>query len=126
MIDFKKIAERIEAEQGYCNLSDRHYAAVDGIRTHNTTNVATPVKVHWLIDWHEPQRPVLRFLDGVTGYESFYVDHMHDWQGGRPLSICAGTPGRWDSLSVDGDQVKAILNVVAGMQGQMVEALEVK
>lgn len=93
-INFMGLVEKIREEQGYCTLADRHYAAVDGVRIHCVTGKRTDVKVHWLIDW-EDDRPVLWFLDGVTGYESYYVASLKKyWQDDERLCICAGTEGR--------------------------------
>lgn len=52
----------------------------------------------------------LHIVDGsVTGYESISIKDLlahGDWSKG--WSACAGTKGRWDSLRIDGKDMKAL------------------
>lgn len=56
------------------------------------------------------EEPWLHIVDGsVTGYESISIKDLlrhTDWTGG--WSACAGTKGRWDSLRIDGKDMKQV------------------
>lgn len=54
--------------------------------------------------------PWLKIVDGgVTGYESISIKDLlrhEDWSTG--WSCCAGTKGRWDSLRINGEDMKQL------------------
>lgn len=113
MIDFKKRVQGIEDTRGYCSLLTKHYSSIDGTRTNCTTGVETSTKVHRVIDWTKNGK-VIVFLDGVTGYESYYTDHLVNYNvldipDNVPCYICYGTKDKWDTLVVDRYQIKQII-----------------
>ena len=113
MIDFKKRVQGIENTKSYCSLLTKHYSTIDGTRTNCTTGVETSVKVHWVIDWTKNSK-VIVFLDVVTGYESYYIDHLVDYNvldipDNVPCCICYGTKDKWDTLVVSRQQIKHII-----------------
>ncbi|ACK73994.1 hypothetical protein PCC7424_5419 (plasmid) [Gloeothece citriformis PCC 7424] len=118
---FKKLTEKTRSEKGYCLLGERSYATIDGIRTHHTTQKKTSVKIHWICELRE-ERPVFVLLNGVTGWESWSIQHLIDFGlfNDRELTYflaCAGTTGRWDKLILDREQVKKVVLELVSIYG---------
>lgn len=79
---------------------------VDAILTDCWTNESKTVQVTWELrdDW------IGIVEGGVTGYEAYklerpILDHIAE---GRELCVCAGTPKRWDSMSIPASSVRLL------------------
>ena len=115
MVDFKAMLEKRQAEQGYCRIPDNKYATIQGWRTHNATNVVTPVDIHWICEW-KSDRKVLTLLNGVTGYENWNISDLVEFglftDSNEFFCACAGTPNRWDTLMLDCKQVQEVVKAL--------------
>ena len=50
--------------------------------------------------------PVIKFIGGPTGFESYYIkDLLEDQSKSGPFWICAGTINRWPRCSVEFSEV---------------------
>lgn len=62
---------------------------------------------------------------GITGLESFYVSDIMPKTPGEKhetgLFFCAGTPGRWDSLSISADEYNALCDKIRELKLQCCE-----
>lgn len=94
------LSEEARQKQGFCYLQNSHYAKVKAIRTDCRTGRERSVEVSWLVDFSCSSRPKLRFINGVTGYEAFYLKDLRIEEEGGALCLCAGTKNRWDTLIV--------------------------
>ncbi len=117
MVDFKPLLEKLQRDQGFCSLLDESYATIDGTRTHCVTGEENPVKVHWVCSWDKEGNPSLELLDGVTGFEKWYIkDLIENPNFFNPnalcFSACAGTPNRWDSLYLDIYQLREVVTLL--------------
>lgn len=114
MLSFKEKVEEIQNRRGYCSLPDNHYATVDGTRTNCITGVETPVKIHWVIEWVDSTNKVVTFLNGVTGYEGYYISSLVQCSlledsTNNVVVLCAGTKSRWDTLTISRQQLQQIV-----------------
>ena len=114
MINFSKLLKDLQDKEGRCLLPDTAYDWVDGYRKSCITGQCTYAKVHYII---EPGYSGMCFtiLNGVTGFESYYVDDLldndypEDGFDAQYFPACCGTMGRWDGLYLNWQQVKGKL-----------------
>lgn len=114
MLNFKEKVEEIQNRRGYCTLLYNHYATVDGIRTNCITGIETPVKVHWVIERVDNTTKVITFLNGVTGYEGYYIDDLVQCglledSTNDVVVVCAGTNNKYDTLTISRQQLQQIV-----------------
>lgn len=113
MIVFDKLVEDIRKKNGFCTLADNRYDTISAVQVHCVTNKKTQLEVHYRIDRCTDGRSILKILDGVTGYESWYVDDLKRyWKDVDQFCACAGTANRWDELWLDATKVKQIIGRV--------------
>lgn len=103
-LDFAKLLRKLEDKEGVCHLPYFCFDTIDGIRIDCVTLKERPVKLHYTFEYGE-NGLIFRILDGVTGYESYYVwdllnNPCSDW-----WYACCMTPNHWDGLKVNGQQV---------------------
>lgn len=60
---------------------------------------------------NENERRIFRLINGVTGYESFYIDS--DLRNVKQMCergwrACAGTKGSWDRLVIPADEMRKV------------------
>ncbi|UBF29883.1 hypothetical protein K9N68_37365 (plasmid) [Kovacikia minuta CCNUW1] len=111
-INFGQLAKEIQEKNGYCLLSPHHYAKIRGVRIHNRTEEKTDVLIPWIIEECEG-RKVLKLLEGVTGWEAWYVEDIKKFPPDtETFAACAGTPGRWDTLLVNSADVMEVVRLV--------------
>ncbi len=81
-----------------------------GILTNCITSKETDVELEYEITMRNGER-VFSLLNGVTGWESFYIDHwttrLDDMKKTGWLA-CAGTKGRYDRLFIPADEMQKI------------------
>lgn len=111
-VDFKRLTKELQDKTGSCLLQDTHYDCVDGYRINCLTGEKTEEKIHYRIDESRSGRKIFKILNGVTGYESYYVSDLlasksEDLSGF--WAACGLTKGRWDGLYVNAKQVNAKL-----------------
>ncbi|GFE69030.1 hypothetical protein [Chroococcus sp. FPU101] len=98
MVDFKKAVQEKQMKNGCCYLPESSYATVKGKRINCVTNQAIEVDLPYLIIIEDHQ-PILKFLNGVTGAEAYYINEklfaICERQT-ETFCLCAGTPQRWD------------------------------
>lgn len=106
-IDFKALTRELEDKQGRCLIPGASYDWVSGYRVNCITGERDPLKVYYLIE-EGSHGYSINFLNGVTGFESYYVHDLLGNKQDRPTgywAICCETMGRWDGLYVDAKQV---------------------
>jgi hypothetical protein len=57
-------------------------------------------------------RKIFQLINGVTGYESFYIDSEYNHLENvcdNGWTACAGTKGVWDKLFIPGDEMRKAL-----------------
>lgn len=98
MIDFGTMRDKVRDQKGYCVLPTDLYCSVLGYREHHTTGALTKYQINFVMDFSY-SKPSIQFLNGVTGYEVFFVEDLLKCT--TPF-IClnAGTEGRYDSLKI--------------------------
>lgn len=74
-VNFKFLTEKIQNEKGKCLLPDDHYDWVDGYRVNCVTGERKDLKIYYRIDDGYSGK-CFQILNGVTGYESFYVQDL--------------------------------------------------
>lgn len=96
---------------------------IKGILTNCTTNVETIVDIDYEITDQDGRR-IFKLLNGVTGHEGFYIDHvginpfidsfMSDIDKMRKYGwlACTGTKDMWNKLFIPADQMQKALNGV--------------
>lgn len=60
-------------------------------------------------------KPTLKLLNGVTGYEEFHIEDLlknFPFKDTDRVMWCAGTPGRWDRVFVKGPEMNEVLKAV--------------
>ncbi|PSF30537.1 hypothetical protein C7H19_23790 [Aphanothece hegewaldii CCALA 016] len=111
MVDFRKAVQEKQIKNGYCSLPQSSYATVKGKRINCVTNQATEVDLPYLIILEDHQA-ILKFLNGVTGAEAYYINEklfaICEKQT-EAKSLCAGTPQRWDRLTIPIKSLEKIL-----------------
>lgn len=81
-----------------------------GILTNCVTDKQTEVELEYEITERDGEK-VFSLLNGVTGWESFYIDHWSTNLEGMKKSgwlACAGTKGRWDKLFIPAEEMQKI------------------
>ena len=85
---------------------------------HHSTGYPKVVSVRPILEFNhdEPDKCILRFRNGVTGHESYYLRSLVDskQQNDRrseDIAICAGTTGRWDRQIIPFKQLDPILDL---------------
>jgi hypothetical protein len=133
-IDFKALTEQIENEKGRCLIPQSSYDWVDGFRVDCITGARTPQKVYYLIE-DNGNGHCIRFLNGVTGFESYYVVDLLANKNEHPSGFWAAscgcvlrlrlaaasceTIGRWDGLYVNAKQVQEKLQNLPFLKGNL-------
>jgi hypothetical protein len=59
-------------------------------------------------------KPVLKVDNGITGYESFYLEDLKNHKGN--LFWCAGTPGEWDSLMTYAEDTEKMIRMAVSLK----------
>jgi hypothetical protein len=106
-IDFNALTRKLEDKKGRCFIPITSYDWVSGYRVDCITDERTPVKVYYLIE-EGAHGYSIKFLNGVTGFESYYVHDLLANEQDHPTgywAACCETIGRWDGLYVDAKQV---------------------
>lgn len=99
-----------DEKRGYCTVPIGCYDTISGIREDCVTNDITETREPYIIEFNEgSDEPIFRLLAGVTGWESWYVYSLVDGGFDGYWYACAGTPNRYDSLMVNGDEILEIL-----------------
>src|SRR5574344_605073 len=76
----------------------KNFIVASAIETYlNNPLSATKYDTVWLVDF---SKNIVKCLNGVTGYESYYIDDILDFKGDI-LAPCSGTPGRWNRLEIN-------------------------
>ena len=57
----------------------------------------------------QPDKPILEFRGGPTGFESYYLEDIN-LEGEGDFCICAGTANRWPACYVDKTEVQEFVN----------------
>lgn len=111
VLDFKKLTEQIQGQNGYCSLRPEHYATVSGRRIDSVLGTSQDTREPWVIHPYSKTNPspVFRLLVGSTGHESWFVDTLLADPNPGWWCACAGTTGRWDRLMINGAEVLEIL-----------------
>ena len=80
---------------------------IKGILIDCVTNKESTVELEYEINENDSHEFIFKLLNGVTGYESFYIDEyaeenmpMFGWLA------CIGTEGRWDKLFIPAEEMK--------------------
>ncbi len=84
---------------------------IKGILTNCVTNEEKEVELEYEIEMRDGRR-IFSLLNGVTGWESFYIDSEYsDIEGMRKCGwlACAGTPRRWDKLFIPAEEMQKSL-----------------
>ncbi len=84
---------------------------IKGILTNCVTNEEKEVELEYEIEMRDGRR-IFSLLNGVTGWESFYIDSEYsDIEGMRKCGwlACAGTPRRWDKLFIPAEEMQKAL-----------------
>lgn len=84
---------------------------IKGILTDCVTNKESIIELEYEINEKDDHSLVFQLINGVTGYESFYIDDyaeenmpMFGWLA------CAGTPKRWDTLFIPAEEMKKVFD----------------
>lgn len=97
---FKKrindVLDKIREEAGYCMLPNTSYAFIPGHIYSRKHKGMIEAAFHYRFQWRHDRllgwKATIKFLDGPTGYEGYYVDDI--LAGGFPqvpeFCICAG------------------------------------
>lgn len=106
-----KKLEELQAKKGYCCLLPKHYATISAKRTCCSTGVEVDEQQPYIIEKYPGTNEMaFRLLEGPTGCEAWNIYQCllkyptADW-----WAACAGTPGRWDRLMVNGAEILGIL-----------------
>ena len=120
-IDFKALTEQMENEKGRCLIPQSSYDWVDGFRVDCITGARTPQKVYYLIE-DNGNGHCIRFLNCVTGFESYYVVDLLANKNEHPSGFWAAsceTIGKWDGLYVNAKQVQEKLQNLSFLKGNL-------
>jgi hypothetical protein len=82
-----------------------------GILTDCTTGKDREVEIYYEIIEIEGKK-VFQLINGVTGYESFYIDSEYNHienVSDNGWTACAGTKGVWDKLFIPAEEMKEAL-----------------
>lgn len=86
---------------------------IKGILTNCITNRESTIDLEYEINEQDNHELVFQLINGVTGYESFYIDKyskesmpMFGWLA------CAGTPERWATLFIPAEEMKKVFNEI--------------
>ena len=63
----------------------------------NYQNAGNNYDTVWLVDF---DKNVVKCLNGITGYESYYIDDILKFEG-NILTPCSGTKGSWNRLEIN-------------------------
>lgn len=92
-----------------------------GILTNGITGKETEIELEYEIIKSEDGRRIFQLLNGVTGYEGFYIDHkpINPFIDAFQADIekikkngwlaCVGTKGCWDRLFISGEEMRKVL-----------------
>ena len=69
---------------------------------------ATKYDTVWLVDF---SKNIVKCLNGVTGYESYYIDDILKFKGDI-FAPCSGTKGRWNRLEVNYIEFREQLEII--------------
>lgn len=107
MVDFAAMTKVVQDQKGSCFVPDQYFLSVLGRRYHHTTGKLTVQEIYFVMDFTY-NKPSIQFLNGVTGYECFYVEDMMKCETDF-IWLCAGTDGRYDSLKIETFEIQETL-----------------
>ena len=84
---------------------------IKGILTSCVTNEEKEIELEFEIEMRNGNR-IFSLLNGVTGWESFYIDSEYSNLEGMKKSgwlACAGTPRRYDKLFIPAEEMQKAL-----------------
>jgi len=110
---FRETTEEFQAKQGFCILLDDRYDTIRAKQIDASTGKVKFQNVHYRLNLTADNEAILVILDGVTGYESWYIYHLLAVGVGNKdeydFCACAGTRDRWDELWLNSADVWAVI-----------------
>jgi len=87
---------------------------ITGILTNCLTNKESIIELEYEIIETDKHKPIFKIFNGVTGYESFYIDDYA--QENMPKfgwMACAGTQNKYDKLFIPAEEMKKALETMS-------------
>lgn len=94
------------------DLKIRDAGIVNGLRINKVTNLSVPVQLKYVIK-KQQNGYVFKLLNGVTGFESWYIDDIKDTvltaSGDKNFCACHGSEQKYDSLYINIKELQQII-----------------
>ena len=89
---------------------------IKGILTDCVTNKEKEVELKYQINENDRHELIFKLLNGVTGYESFYIDeYAKENMPKFGWLACMGTENRWDKLFIPAEEMKKAFSTIISL-----------